>query len=1813
MESLTSKVSQLLRNLGKSSALDGYQSNTRERPFLFGAALWSAIFNERIAYVSPPQGWASTGQRIRPAADIMSHKIAACLDTSVLFASCLENMGLNPIVAMTRRHAFAGFWLIDESFPILTNDDPIDLKKRIDANDLVMFETTLVTNDAAVTFNQAIAHAKQLLAEENESDFVMLIDIKQARARKIKPLAIVESLKEGGGDIPADGGITLEIGTIPNLPPVRQEEQVIDETPETRVGLWQRKLLDLTKKNPLLNIKTSALKLFCPDPAALEDMLAQGEKFSFISSEDSGLASDRSVEGFTMSSGENLHVEVARGQMDKKILIANEPNKRLENKLVELFRKAKNDLEEGGANTLFVSLGMLRWRETPDSEKSYRAPLILLPVQLERRSAQAKVTLRQLPDEEPIFNLTLIEMLQADYDIDLSRLAGDLPEDESGVDVDGVWKIVQDAVKEEKGFIVVKDIALGSFSFAKYLMWKDLRDRTELLKQSPFVKHLVDRPKDAYQQDSNFISPNEVDHKVPPDSFFAPLNCDSSQTVAVSASARPQDFVLEGPPGTGKSETIANIICHNIANGRKVLFVAEKMAALQVVYRRMEKINLDHLCLELHSNRSNKKAVLDQLRSAWQKRESATQTEWKEKAAELHSTRQHLNQYVSQLHTVHPLGYSPRTAMARSVRYQNRHPLRLNWSTDLFQAPVQNKEHVQHLLGLAENLGLAFAGIADIERSDFQFVGKADWSNNWRSQVVSLAAQISREIRELRRVSKQLVDLLGCDEFLLTQENINRLTKLHGLLDLAFKRDISFAVSPGASSRVDTIKAAVPIHAQLSTSLISLGNELTTDVLEKVRWRQLIEERNSASGILGFFKRTRIRKILVAAGMKKVKELDFLDDALRAQGLLTKLTEVSADVSKESFWSGVNASVEEVSSLANDGETALSAFHLCCSAFDDQISVANVIRKHLIEGRDFLRPESSLVQTAYDLAARAGKLDRLINEAISIKLHIESNESLVVVAERLDTLTQQSEKLNRWCHWVGVKQEALIVGLEALVEALEQGIVGFDAARANTETALCLWLAPILIDQSPALVRFAAPSHEARIQKFKELDKLVAETSVAYVAAIAAGKIPDQNGIATPPEYGVLSRELTKKSRHKPVRALVTEMGGALTDLTPCFMMSPLSVAQFLPVDFPLFDLIVFDEASQITTWDAVGAIARGKNVIVVGDPKQMPPSNNFGRQDDDDSDEGDLESILDQAIAARLPHLRLTGHYRSRHETLIAFSNARYYENSLTSFPSAETKKSAVKLHRVEGVYARGTLKNNPVEAKSLVAEVVRRLEGMLSGEPIRSIGIVAINSQQQRLIEDRMDDARRANPELERFFVASDTYDPIFIKNLESVQGDERDIIFFSLTYGPTEVGGRVMSMNFGPLNKIGGERRLNVAVTRSTTEMVLFSSFDSSMVDLTRTQATAVEHLKHYLEFAERGPIALAEFSSANYGVDQFDSDFEMSVAANLREAGWKVQTQVGVSKFRVDLGIVHPDKPGEYLAGVECDGATYHGSASARDRDRVRQAILENLGWNIVRIWSTDYFQEPQHAMRKLLDALSTLLKADRSETVKPVAEKEDESHNTNISLDEVDPDQGHDSHSRDPVIAPIKEVEARAPSLTAKADSIANTSLNLADGDLSQLPSYPKELYFLDVHRANLEKLVMAVLQIKNGVTLHELTLDVANLHGLTKSSKKQRQYLRELILPWAGFWREGEEKTTVWLSKEDITDEIHWRGYKAFGVERNWQELCYQEQLGFARQALKMSPADPVSWMFAQFEMSRRYDATVDAFKLWLSRVSEAA
>ena len=384
----------------------------------------------------------------------------------------------------------------------------------------------------------------------------------------------------------------------------------------------------------------------------------------------------------------------------------------------------------------------------------------------------------------------------------------------------------------------------------------------------------------------------------------------------------------------------------------------------------------------------------------------------------------------------------------------------------------------------------------------------------------------------------------------------------------------------------------------------------------------------------------------------------------------------------------------------------------------------------------------------------------------------------------------------------------------------------------------------------------------------------------------------------------------------------------------------------------------------------------------MVGDPKQLPPTSFFDRAEsdlDDEDMEGDLESILDECIGANLPTINLSWHYRSRHESLIAFSNHCYYEGGLVTFPSPVTEDRAVNFHRVgDGVYEKGGARINKPEARALVSDLVSRLKGPQFKAARFTIGVVTFNTEQQRLIEDLLDDERRKDPSIEAYF-AENNSESVFVKNIESVQGDERDIIYFSITYGPDLSG--AVSMNFGPMNRNGGERRLNVAITRARQELRIFSSLRPEQIDLSRTNAIGVRDLKHFLEFAERGPRALAEATFGSIG--SFESPFEKAVSDALNRKGWQVHPQVGISSFRIDLGIVDPDAPGQYLAGIECDGATYHRSATARDRDKLREQVLRGLGWDILRIWSTDWWINAPGALEKIHLKLVTILEISRT--------------------------------------------------------------------------------------------------------------------------------------------------------------------------------------------------------------------------------------
>ncbi|MEH6388491.1 MAG: DUF3320 domain-containing protein [Pseudomonas profundi] len=1595
VDRLLGQASQILRKAGKPDAIDGYRTNSRERVWLLASAIYSAIVKMQLGYALPPASFESDGQKVRLPSQIESAKVATCLDTTLLFAAALEQAQLNPMVIITKGHALVGLWLEKEDLASVVVEEAEILRQRIPLQELILIETTLMTQHPAVPFSRAVQEGARQLALEKDHDFIAAVDIRRARGHRINPLSL--GLKTDS-TVAMDGvGESVEPGLedAPSLPgsTVMVEADPVEETPGGRLDRWQRKLLDLSARNPLINHKSSksSLTIACGDPAALEDALASGARIS-IAPFPQLQTQNQDEDIYRQRTGGDLKEEYARDALAKKQVLVDLSQEELDKRAVEIYRRAQTSLKEGGSNTLFLAVGFLLWKQKDKDDRRYRAPLILLPVTLERKSVRSGVRMIA-NDDEPRFNTTLLEMLKKDFGIEIRGLGGALPEDESGVDVTAIWTRVRHAIKDVPGFEVVEDVVLGHFSFAKYLMWKDLVDRSAALKESPVVKHLLDTPREPYNSDIRFVDAGDIDKDYTPADLLAPLPADSAQMAAIATADRGKDFVIIGPPGTGKSQTISNLIAHMLGKGKKVLFVSEKTAALEVVYRRLRDIGLGQFCLQLHSNKAKKADVLDQLRTSWNSAAQTQVSQWQVEADRLKALRDRLNLVVNALHQPRRNGLTPHYAIGIKVRDGDLAAKAiLSWAS----ADHHDDKQLQQLQDMAALLGVQAKALGKLVDHPLQAIAQYEWSSQWQGDLVRVAGSVQAAAQRLGGSMAALEKSLDLELGVISFPKLVAVADFGQVMLDAHRTQASFALEPNAADRLEALEDAVTrlkhyiaTQAKLSCQYAPLAwKALDADELGTA-WAQA----NNTWWPKSFFAKRKVLQQIRAVGAQGepdpnndivvLRELrDIGSHIERLDGVLQGLKE----------WKSYDSDPQAMASLQALGARARTAVSKLAEDAASLAALREKMRTLLYEANDMLAPEApvgrAIVQflaALVDFRTHQAQFESLTGSALDNLLPCDA-DALGSTSTLCQRIIEHHMALRDWCAWVRRRSEAMDLQLGPLVHAIENGAVQPDEVVDVFEAAYCAWWSSAVIDKDEVLRTFSSPEHDAAILRFRALDSQFTDLTAQYIAARLAGQIPNEEEVKQSSSWGVLRRELQKKSRHKPVREMMEEMPDVITSLAPCLMMSPLSIAQFLPAGQALFDVVIFDEASQITVWDAVGSLARGRQAIVVGDPKQMPPTNFFARADEDpDGDideEGDLESILDELLGASIPQRVLNLHYRSRRESLIAFSNSRYYDSSLVTFPAPVHPDKGVSLVRSEGFYARGKARHNQGEAKAIVAEIVRRLT---SGDPAvrqQSIGVVTFNTEQQSLIEDLLDKARSDDPAIEWAFSEDVTLEPVFVKNLETVQGDERDVILFSITYGPDETGH--VTMNFGPLNRTGGERRLNVAMTRARSEMVVFSTMPPERIDLSRTQARAVADLKHFLEYAERGAPALAAAVHGSRG--DYESPFEVAVARGLQDKGWIVHPQIGVSAYRIDMAIVHPGKPGLYLAGVECDGAMYHSSAYARERDKIRQSVLEGLGWTLFRVWSTDWWTNKAKALDQLHQQLTRLLEAVREQEI-----------------------------------------------------------------------------------------------------------------------------------------------------------------------------------------------------------------------------------
>ena len=1563
---LLKDASILLEKAGHDGSMEGYQSGDPQRAWMIAGAIWSAATGMGLTYAMPPASFEESGQKVRSPTRIKREGLATCFDSTLLLAAAWEQAGLNPVVLFATGHAWAGVWITPNDFGQVTEPDVVAVRKAVTAGEFVPVETTLLCRRPSIGFEEAVEAGRSRIAEELEHEFLMAIDVNRARSSKIRPLAnhSVLDLQEAS-DLEAAPAKLPSLIDFADLPIAFEE--TVPQTPAGRIERWQSKLLDLSLRNRLLNFKATKQTLACmvPDIGKLEDTLAADRSFKIYALKNEDPIGERKLPVEEVQKVLKSSVEDAfkRGQ-----ITVNLHKKDADDRLLNLYRKANSDLQEGGTNTLYLAVGFLRWQRE-NEEKFYRAPLLLLPIKLERKSARSQFKISHHEDEIR-FNSTLLEFLKRDFDLSIPELQGELPQDASGVDVPLVLSWIRARVRDVKGFEVNEDLAISTFSFAKYLMWKDLVDRTDKLRNNRLVAHLVDSPDKVFERlTDGVVEGRELDHQIDPEHLFTPLAVDSSQLEAIVAASRGEDFVLVGPPGTGKSQTIANIISQCLAEQKTVLFVSEKAAALDVVYRRLQSHGLGNAVLELHSNKTDRKRVLAQLGRGWDRASGVHDQSWVDITKKLRLKRDQLNIYASALHTKGTQGFSVFDAISQLAEIPNGPKLQYD------NKDAHDEQSYNRLLEIAEKLELT-NGVVE-GKARLNLVGNHEWSHAWEEQLIGKAKLLIGCLRNSISAGSELASIIGltpndaisparCAHFNMWAERLNE-----NSVDISSVPTMPINELRG---KIADFKGALTGLAEANNAMVGCYGE---ENIARVPYEELDAQRRVAEASIwpiSYFRKRRVRKLLQTyADPGALAEAVDIEAIRKAQQQLVLLQENPLTVAA--------GSERSLDLLARTVSQALAYRRLFAEMASE---VAN--KEAFVAALNQIQtaPEGRLRKVLEDWQKASAELGVAIGEFISCGGAVSKKMSLAEMKSETEKIVSDRALLSDWVRWVRIRERAMAAGLKPIIDKLEDGTIEIDA-QTEVRRAYARWWLPLALDASEPLRRFAYWEHEDTIKAFIALDEKVADATSSEIMRRLHHGLPARDGVPRKSELGVLKHQMGLKRPSMAIRSLLENLGGTFSKLAPCVLMSPLSIAQYLPTGKEVFDVVIFDEASQITTWDAIGAIARAKQSIIVGDPKQLPPTNFFGRSEDANTETDDTEvirdlpSILEEVSVAGVPTRTLNWHYRSRDEALIAFSNHFYYDGSLVTFPAPFADNQALQFYKVDGTYARGASRTNAQEAKAIVVHIHKHLTKWLElpEDERPTLGVITFNAQQQGLIMDLLDTVRRKLPALEWFF-SDDREEPVIVKNLENIQGDERDIILFSTTFAPDMAG--KLTMNFGALNLEGGEKRLNVAITRARQQFHVFSSIIHKQIDLARTRARGVRDLKTFLHYAENGPSALPASDEGSLG--PAENMFEEAVAEAFRNKGWEVRTQIGVSGFRVDLAVVNPDRAGAYLVGIECDGATYHSSATARDRDKLRQSVLEGLGWTILRIWSTDWFKNPDAVVERMHGKLENLLAVDR---------------------------------------------------------------------------------------------------------------------------------------------------------------------------------------------------------------------------------------
>ncbi len=1277
---------------------------------------------------------------------------------------------------------------------------------------------------------------------------------------------------------------------------------------------WIKRLIDLSRRNNLLyfrDLKTGTLDLSTAAPEVLAELL----------------------------SGEDVSLAKLLGRTDDERQVA---------RLLEIRRRAKANEEEKGLQTLFVALGMATW-DAPDEGRPADSPVVLVPVAIEPRGAHGNGPSLIRKGEIQI-NLVLLHVLESEHGIRLTdeELIPLLQGDNEGekFDASPVYAAISQAAREVKGFEIKPRIVLGNFAFQKMAMVKDLREREDELAGNDIIAAIAGdaAARGAVSRQISEVRAEDLD-KIPPESEFCVLDADSSQQKAIVSVMSDQNGVIFGPPGTGKSQTIANLIVSLAATGKRVLFVAEKRAALEVVLRRLEEVGLGHLTLDLHGADVAPREVMQQIGKALGVVHHSAAVDPAATHQQFVNRRSRLDAHVDRVHRRRvPAGTSLFQIQGKLLALKQVCQAQTRWrGAALAQITTESAAKIRDLL---------------VEAGGFEKLFTRHSSSPWNDAQLMDGAAVHRAM-----------DLVA---------------ELHGKHWPALRESLATIAQESGLKPPDSLEN---VREQLA---LFTGVNLTLETYSPEIYQQKLDAIRAALAPVRQGRLATVWAFCFNAGFRQARRV-LLGLRKNPASALQLAREIDAAIAQVQAW--------RQSSDINSLLRPLSQLELHKSRFDAAISrvagLAAFFPKREL-GKTLLAELENLLAALSEDVQTPGRIPRLLQ----IEREIEKLGAREIISEIQRSDPEPSA-------WPRLFDSAWLCSC-------------FDAACA----------------EDPLISGFNGKAHNRFVESFCQLDRERLEIASARVRRAHAERAIQALNAHEDQQF-LIRREVEKKRRILPLRKLVAQAPDVLTSICPCWMASPLSVSQILDAERQYFDFVIFDEASQILPEDAVPSILRGARVVVAGDQNQLPPTTFFssGNDDDDGNEEEELlasegfESLLD-LMNSFLPPWPLEWHYRSRDESLIAFSNHYIYQDRLVTFPGprAVPAVSHVLVQQESG--KDGEEESSTAEVRKVVDLVLRHA----AERPSETLGVIAMGIKHARRVEAALDQALEKRPDLEEFFDLNRPH-RFFVKNLERVQGDERDAIILTIGYGKDR-GGK-LPFRFGPLLNEGGRRRLNVAVTRSRNRMTVVSSFSHLDMDLAKIRpGTGVELLRFYLQYAATRGKQLGDGTATAYPLNEFESDILDALTAK----GIPLIPQVGASSYRIDFAAKHPNKPGRLVLAIECDGATYHSAPTARDRDRLRQQHLAALGWKFHRIWSTDWF------MRKA-EEIENAWKAYQNAVT--IADQEDASKGQNATESKGDDPVAPESNSEadcpesDPQVSGAQSPRRKPRPVIVQKDSITD--------------------------------------------------------------------------------------------------------------------------------------------------------------------------